>query len=199
MQHHAHEVRRAVLELPDEAAASESLELLQLSMAAITELQATLVTGFGNPTLSTEVARSLTAKTARLRRHLVRLSGMVEITSHFAYHDQLTGLPNRALLTDRLQQAIALAERNHTQLALLFLDLNGFKAVNDRYGHAVGDKLLQHVAAMIQGCVRDSDTACRRGVGPRRLLPKSQPILGFAYGRPHARRAQPGRISPIRA
>ena len=166
MQHHAHEVRRAVLELPDEAAASESLELLQLSMAAITELQATLVTGFGNPTLSTEVARSLTAKTARLRRHLVRLSGMVEITSHFAYHDQLTGLPNRALLTDRLQQAIALAERNHTQLALLFLDLNGFKAVNDRCGHLVVTLLMMSWPRLGLGSPADGGLQNQQMVAP---------------------------------
>ena len=78
-------------------------------------------------------------------------------------HDVLTDLPNRLLLTDRLSQAIARARRNHKQLAVLFLDLDGFKHINDSLGHAVGDKLLQSVAARISACVRESDTVSRQG------------------------------------
>jgi diguanylate cyclase (GGDEF)-like protein len=82
---------------------------------------------------------------------------------HFAYHDELTGLPNRALLLDRLNQALVRAKRQHKQLALLLLDLDGFKDVNDRLGHIAGDKLLQRVAERLLSCIRGSDTACRYG------------------------------------
>jgi len=78
-------------------------------------------------------------------------------------HDVLTDLPNRLLLKDRLTQAISRARRNHKQLAVLFLDLDGFKHINDSLGHAVGDKLLESVAARISACVRESDTVSRQG------------------------------------
>lgn len=80
-----------------------------------------------------------------------------------AYHDPLTGLPNRVLLEDRLQQAMAHADRNRTQLALLFMDLDNFKQINDSLGHAVGDCLLQDVASRLGDCVRDTDTLSRQG------------------------------------
>ncbi len=83
--------------------------------------------------------------------------------SHLAQHDVLTDLPNRLLLNDRLTQAISLARRNHSQLAVLFLDLDGFKHINDSLGHSVGDKLLQSVANRLSACVRKSDTVSRQG------------------------------------
>jgi len=83
--------------------------------------------------------------------------------SHLAQHDALTDLPNRLLLNDRLTQAISLARRNHSQLAVLFLDLDGFKHINDSLGHSVGDKLLQSVAERLSACVRKSDTVTRQG------------------------------------
>ncbi len=83
--------------------------------------------------------------------------------SHLAQHDGLTDLPNRLLLNDRLTQAISLARRNHGQLAVLFLDLDGFKHINDSLGHSVGDKLLQSVAKRLSACVRQSDTVSRQG------------------------------------
>ena len=82
---------------------------------------------------------------------------------YMAQHDPLTDLPNRILLNDRLVQAIALARRQGKQLALMFLDLDRFKHINDSLGHAVGDQLLQSVAKRLTGGVRSSDTVCRQG------------------------------------
>lgn len=86
-----------------------------------------------------------------------------EVIQQLAFHDPLTHLPNRRLLEDRLEQLITQAGRTGRQLALLFLDLNGFKAVNDQHGHAIGDALLQQVVARLQACVRVSDTVARLG------------------------------------
>lgn len=80
-----------------------------------------------------------------------------------AHHDRLTGLPNRLLLIKRLQLAIKNAAERHRQLALLFIDLDGFKAVNDELGHTMADRLLSSVAARIAACVRTDDIACRYG------------------------------------
>jgi len=86
-----------------------------------------------------------------------------EQMAYMAEHDVLTGLPNRALLTDRLAQSIALAQRHEKKVALMYLDLDHFKHVNDSLGHAVGDRLLQSVAKRLQRCVRLSDTVSRQG------------------------------------
>jgi diguanylate cyclase (GGDEF)-like protein/PAS domain S-box-containing protein len=83
---------------------------------------------------------------------------------HSALHDALTGLPNRALLADRLDMAFARMRRYHEQgFAVLFLDLDRFKVVNDSLGHAIGDKLLLRVAEVLKSCVRDEDTVARMG------------------------------------
>jgi diguanylate cyclase (GGDEF)-like protein len=83
--------------------------------------------------------------------------------SYIAEHDFLTGLPNRSVLADRLAQSIALAERHRKKVALMFIDLDHFKHINDSLGHAVGDQLLQSVAKRLQACVRGSDTVSRQG------------------------------------
>jgi diguanylate cyclase (GGDEF)-like protein/PAS domain S-box-containing protein len=82
---------------------------------------------------------------------------------HMALHDSLTGLPNRALLEDRLGQAIALAQRVHKHLAVLLLDLDRFKNVNDSFGHSVGDRLLVLVSERLKTCIRKCDTVARLG------------------------------------
>ena len=82
---------------------------------------------------------------------------------HLAHHDVLTGLPNRLLLQDRLGQAIEVAHRQNRQLAVMFLDLDNFKHINDSLGHAVGDQLLRSVAQRLVACVRHSDTVSRQG------------------------------------
>jgi diguanylate cyclase (GGDEF)-like protein/PAS domain S-box-containing protein len=83
--------------------------------------------------------------------------------SHLAQHDALTGLPNRLLLTDRLTEAIALGRRRNTHLAVCFVDVDGFKTINDSRGHAAADKVLQLVAARLTSALRESDTVSRFG------------------------------------
>ncbi|MEO7840812.1 MAG: EAL domain-containing protein [Anaerolineales bacterium] len=83
--------------------------------------------------------------------------------THTAEHDFLTELPNRMLLNDRISQAITLAPRHKKNVAVLFLDLDGFKHINDSLGHPIGDKLLQSVAKRLLNCVRDADTVSRQG------------------------------------
>jgi diguanylate cyclase (GGDEF)-like protein/PAS domain S-box-containing protein len=83
--------------------------------------------------------------------------------AYLAQHDGLTNLPNRTLLSDRLEQAISLADRHGRQLALLYLDLDRFKHINDSLGHAIGDRLLQSVGERLTHCVRRIDTVSRQG------------------------------------
>jgi diguanylate cyclase (GGDEF)-like protein/PAS domain S-box-containing protein len=82
---------------------------------------------------------------------------------HYAQHDPLTELPNRLLLMDRLMQGINRARRSLKRLGVLFVDLDGFKALNDSLGHAAGDQLLQAIAKHLEDCVRHEDTVCRHG------------------------------------
>lgn len=82
---------------------------------------------------------------------------------HLAHHDSLTGLPNRVLLLDRLSQTIVKANRKKRLFALLFLDLDGFKAINDSFGHEQGDMLLRNVANRLRETFRESDTVARMG------------------------------------
>jgi diguanylate cyclase (GGDEF)-like protein len=86
-----------------------------------------------------------------------------ELIRHLANHDVLTGLPNRRLLEDRLSQALIQARRRRTRIALMLIDLDGFKAINDTLGHLAGDTVLQTVAKRLSGCVRQSDTVARQG------------------------------------
>ncbi|OIO73296.1 MAG: hypothetical protein AUJ57_04660 [Zetaproteobacteria bacterium CG1_02_53_45] len=83
--------------------------------------------------------------------------------SHMAHHDQLTGLPNRTLFSDRLEHALAHAGRDKHKVGLMFIDIDGFKAVNDNHGHDIGDALLCEIARSLKALVRDADTVARVG------------------------------------
>jgi diguanylate cyclase (GGDEF)-like protein/PAS domain S-box-containing protein len=92
-----------------------------------------------------------------------RARALSQRMAHLAEHDSLTDLPNRLLLNDRLAQAMALAQRHNEKMAVLFLDVDRFKHINDSLGHDTGDRLLQSVAERLRQCVRTSDTVSRQG------------------------------------
>lgn len=100
---------------------------------------------------------------ARLMQALAAAKVRETEARRLAHHDDLTGLPNRLLLGQRLRHEIEQAFQGKRQLALLFIDIDGFKTVNDRLGHAAGDKLLTLVASRITACVRADDIVCRYG------------------------------------
>jgi diguanylate cyclase (GGDEF)-like protein len=107
--------------------------------------------------------RRILQEAARLGALAIEHHVAYERLLHQGYHDALTGLPNRLLLADRLQQALARAERNHSQLAYLSIDLDHFKDVNDTYGHDAGDLFLRQISARLAARVRASDTLARTG------------------------------------
>ena len=98
-----------------------------------------------------------------VRTDVTELKANEERTRHLAHHDPLTGLPNRRLLQDRMDHSFTLARRNRTLVGVLLVDLDKFKAINDRDGHRVGDEVLRAVAARLRTCVREADTVARHG------------------------------------
>jgi Amt family ammonium transporter len=115
------------------------------------EINAALVTYKGQPAILS-INRDITHR--RLLEETIR---------RMAFQDSLTGLPNRSLLSDRMAQALTYAQRRDQKVTLLYLDLDGFKAVNDTYGHRVGDELLREVARRLTGQLRQNDTVARLG------------------------------------
>jgi diguanylate cyclase len=140
---------------------------------------------------------TLRRQAAHHRQKAVLLEQQLASAHRYALHDELTGLPNRRLLLDRFNQALARADRQHRQAVLLFLDLDGFKHINDALGHAAGDKLLQRFARRLTVSVRASDTACRYGGDEFAvLLPDcgSQECAAVAVKELRTRLARPYRI-----
>ncbi len=120
-----------------------------------------------------------------------------ERLEHQATHDILTGLANRSLLNERMRQAMAHAQRQGTVMAVVFLDLDQFKFVNDTLGHTAGDELLKHAAERLRGCVRDGDTVARLGGDEFVLLLAAQPhvpAVSHAVERVLSTMAQPYRV-----
>jgi diguanylate cyclase (GGDEF)-like protein len=117
------------------------------------------VTGFSVWLLANDLRRAL----SKLESENIRSRQSQAHIEYLAFHDQLTGLPNRVLARDRFDQAIAHARRTQSLAALLYLDLDNFKTVNDSLGHTAGDELLRDVAARVGQSVRSTDTICRLG------------------------------------
>lgn len=109
------------------------------------------------------LALLFTRELERRRRAQQALRTEKNRMQHMALHDALTGLPNRLLLKDRVEQAMAAAQRDGGTVGLLYLDLDGFKQVNDRWGHEAGDCVLLHIAQQLQQVARGTDTVCRLG------------------------------------
>ncbi|WP_367847129.1 putative bifunctional diguanylate cyclase/phosphodiesterase [Rhodoferax sp. WC2427] len=135
---------KALLVLEDATRAKEAQE--QQTAAQLREANERLVMATMHAQTMAEAAEGATAQ-----------------MSYMAKHDILTGLPNRALLADRLAQSMLLAQRHDQKVVLIYLDLDNFKHINDSLGHAVGDALLRAVAQRLNGSVRQSDTVCRQG------------------------------------
>ena len=110
-----------------------------------------------------EIEQGKTTRLFGALQDITERKEMEEQIKHLAQHDALTGLPNRNLLQDRYRQGLYRAERNQKRFAVLMLDLDGFKAVNDTLGHENGDRLLRQVAERLAQCVRKTDTVCRLG------------------------------------
>jgi diguanylate cyclase (GGDEF)-like protein len=140
------------------------------------------------------VIRKLEQVNSHLTRELARLEQNEASALALACYDELTGLPNRRLLRDRLRQAIAQGIRQDKQVGLLLIDLDGFKSINDRLGHAAGDRLLQGVAKRLTDTIRAADTACRYGGDEFVIMLPAvdQPNLAAAVaGKVRLRLAQP--------
>ena len=111
----------------------------------------------------TDASRTLPDSLLGISTDITWQKDLLREFEHGAHYDALTALPNRVLLLDRLHQAMVRARRRDTQLAVVFLDLDGFKAVNDGYGHDAGDRLLRVVAERMRACLREGDTFARLG------------------------------------
>jgi len=152
--HHGLMQDQLVLELREKEAGLRSIELdLCKERTALDAHVLKLQEANENLVVATLTAHSLAEEIDQAK---VRMA-------HLAQHDALTDLPNRILLHERLVQSIALAHRQGKRLAVMFMDLDHFKYINDSLGHAVGDQLLQSVAKRLTESVRSTDTVCRQG------------------------------------
>ncbi|MDR7089308.1 GGDEF domain-containing protein [Cellvibrio fibrivorans] len=109
------------------------------------------------------LARNFSIMAKKLNAQLMELNTQRQYLHKVAHHDGLTGLPNRILLEDRIEQALISARRDKAEIAVMLIDLDDFKPVNDKYGHDIGDKLLQECAARMLTCIRETDTVARYG------------------------------------
>ena len=110
-----------------------------------------------------EKAQKIASRETELEQEIDERRALEKQLTHLAFHDALTGLPNRSLFTDRLQRAIAEAERKKESVVVMFIDLDDFKKVNDSFGHHVGDQVIQGAATRLKKCLRDIDSIARLG------------------------------------
>lgn len=148
---------------PAALAGGAGIPQAQHPSAELAELKRALATSQQQLQAARQQVDGLAKTNAALQRKLIRLAEKCARALHFAHHDELTGLPNRRLLLDRLKQAMGQSARHHKPVALLWVDLDHFKSVNDRLGHGAGDQLLQQVAARLAASIRCGDTASRYG------------------------------------
>jgi hypothetical protein len=150
---------------------SNKVQLLTLESQAAAntsqlKFQFILITLFILTTIAGALTLALVLR--QVKRRDAQLKREHEVVEHKAHFDELTNLPNRTLIYDRLKQALLSAKRNRSDLALLFMDLDGFKKINDTLGHHCGDILLKEVAKRLAHCIRESDTVGRsRNCSPR--------------------------------
>jgi diguanylate cyclase (GGDEF)-like protein len=137
---------------------TQAEEMIEIPLLTIILVMVFIIASFRAKT-----QRELEREHRALKQVLAERQSLQEALLHQAFYDRLTGLPNRALLFDRLQNAFLEAVRHQQALSMLFVDLDGFKSVNDRFGHAVGDQLLVEVAERMLSVVRQEDTVARLG------------------------------------
>lgn len=167
-------------------------------MIEIPLLTVILVMVFIIASFRAKAQRELEREHRALKQALEERQALQEALLHQAFYDKLTGLPNRALLFDRLQHAFLEAVRHKQPLALLFVDLDGFKTVNDQFGHATGDQLLVEVAKRMLSVARDEDTVARLGGDEFTIVlknPQSLEIASEMANRVLKRIAEPYRLS----
>jgi diguanylate cyclase (GGDEF)-like protein len=149
--------------LLEEPRAFSALHASVVTVALLAAPAVIAVQSVRNVTASATMATGAVVSGAILASYLLSLLQERASTEHRATHDSLTSLPNRMLFTDRLDRAIAHARRNDLPVGVLFVDLDRFKDVNDTFGHAAGDQLLDTVARRLLDCARDEDTVARLG------------------------------------
>ncbi len=158
---------RAVVKSARDLTTSGTVQITESHISGAKELKE-LVTTFNAMANDVQAAKHeleerVTERTRELNEEILERIKIENRIRYMANHDNLTGLPNRALLIDRLQMSLAESRRNAGQTALLFLDLDGFKPVNDEYGHHIGDIALQLVAKKVNTVTREIDTVARYG------------------------------------
>ena len=163
-------VIRAIL-----AGQTQTTELIEIPLLSII-----LVTVFLIASRRSQIQKELEFKNAELQQALDERNALQEALSLQAFYDPLTRLPNRVLFYDRLRHALARTARHHGIVAVLFLDLDGFKSVNDRFGHTHGDQLLIQVAERMQLQMRTEDTLARLGGDEFTVLLANETSIGGA-------------------
>jgi diguanylate cyclase (GGDEF)-like protein len=139
------------------------LPIINTAVSMILEGRNYLIESIVDNSERTRIQSELTKANESLQKEIVKREQMQNKIEHLAYHDHLTGLANRLLFTDQLDHAVFLSGRMAKKLAIMFLDLDGFKMINDTMGHAIGDQLLKEVSRRLVNMVRKSDVVARIG------------------------------------